>query len=117
MTKELTCIGCPLGCRLVAKLDGNKVTSVEGYSCNVGKKYATEELTSPKRMVTTVMKVLGSNEPISVKTSKPIEKSKIFDCLEEIKKETLVLPVKIGDIAIKGVCKTDVDIVVTKERY
>ncbi len=116
MEKELTCIGCPMGCRLNVKLDENqKFLSAEGYSCNIGKKYAEEECTRPTRMVTSLVKVKNCKTPLSVKTDNPIDKSLIFDCLGEIAKCELNLPVHIGDLVIKNVCGSGVDVVATKE--
>lgn len=115
MKKEITCIGCPIGCRITAELDGDKIVSIEGYTCNIGKKYAQEELTLPTRMVTALMHVYGSDQPLSVKTSRPIEKSKIFDCLKEIANHSVMRPVHIGEVVIKNVCGTPVDIVATKD--
>ena len=39
-TRELTCIGCPLGCALTVEMDGNKVVGVTGHTCPRGKAYA-----------------------------------------------------------------------------
>lgn len=110
--KELTCIGCPLGCRLSAEFDGAKVISVSGQGCAIGKKYASEELTRPTRMVTSLVRTGGM--PLSVKTSKPIDKRKIFDCLAEIQKIAAVPPIRIGDVIVKNICESGVDIVATK---
>ncbi len=116
MSRELTCIGCPMGCRLTVELDKDgKFLSVEGYTCNIGKKYAEEEVTCPTRMVTSLVKVSGCAMPLSVKTSKAIGKDKIFDCLKEIAACEVKKPVHIGDAIISGVCGTDVNIVATKE--
>ncbi|MCY1713854.1 DUF1667 domain-containing protein [Caproiciproducens galactitolivorans] len=115
MIKEITCIGCPMGCRITAELDGDKILSIEGYTCNIGKKYAQEELTVPTRMVTALMHVYGADQPLSVKTSKPIEKSKIFDCLKEISGKSVMRPVHIGEVVIKNVCGTPVDIIATRD--
>lgn len=118
MIKEITCIGCPMGCQITAELsDSGEILSVTGYTCGIGKKYAHEELTRPTRMVTSLMEAIGSSMPLSVKTSKPIDKTKIFDCLAEISKTKAQLPVHIGDVVIKGVCGTDIDIVATRELY
>jgi CxxC motif-containing protein len=115
-TKELTCIGCPMGCLLTATLDDDgKFISVDGYTCAIGKKYGEEECTNPTRMVTALAHAVGSQMPVSVKTNKPIEKGKIFDCLAEIAKIDVKLPVHIGDVIISNVCGTDVNIVATKE--
>ena len=115
MNKEITCIGCPMGCRITAELDGEKVVSIEGYTCNVGKKYAEEEFTAPKRIVTSLMRVRDGSCPLSVKTSQAIDKSKIFDCLKEIESHCVTLPVQIGSIVIPNVCGTSVNINATKE--
>lgn len=117
MKKEITCIGCPMGCRITAEILKGKIVSLEGYTCNVGKKYAEEELTVPKRMVTALICVRGQNRPLPVKTSKPIEKSKIFDCLAEIRRHAVTLPVSAGDVVVPHVCGTDVDIIATKELF
>lgn len=107
-----------MGCRMTATLDDDgKFVSVEGFTCNIGKKYAEEECTCPTRMVTSLVNACGSKTPLSVKTSKAIEKGKIVDCLKEISLIKAQLPVHIGDVVIKGVCGTDVDVVATKELY
>ena len=31
--RELTCIGCPMGCALTVELDGGAVVSVRGNTC------------------------------------------------------------------------------------
>ena len=36
-TRELTCIVCPLGCRIKVELDGDKIVSVTGNTCPRGK--------------------------------------------------------------------------------
>lgn len=118
MIKELTCIGCPMGCQITAELgDKGEIISITGYTCGIGKKYAEEEVTRPTRMVTALMEAVGSKMPLSVKTAKPIDKTKIFDCLAEIAKAKAQPPVHIGDVVLKGVCGTDIDIVATRELY
>ncbi|MCD8392987.1 MAG: DUF1667 domain-containing protein, partial [Cloacibacillus porcorum] len=111
MITELTCIGCPMGCQITAESENGKILSVSGQSCAIGKRYAEEELTHPTRMVTSLMETVGSGTPLSVKTSKPIGKEKIFECLAEIRRTKAQLPVHIGDILIRNVCGTDTDIV------
>ncbi|HWP51190.1 MAG TPA: DUF1667 domain-containing protein [Clostridia bacterium] len=115
MVKEITCIGCPLGCRISAIIENGEIASISGYSCNVGRKYAQEELTAPKRMVTALMPVRGCRQPLPVKTSEPVDKSSIFECLNEIAAHTVSLPVHIGDVVLPGVCGSSVDIIATKE--
>ena len=34
--RQLTCIGCPMGCQLTATLEGGVVTAVTGNTCKRG---------------------------------------------------------------------------------
>ena len=43
-TRELTCIGCPLGCAITVTMDGSTVTAVTGNTCPRGDAYARKEL-------------------------------------------------------------------------
>ena len=38
--RQLTCIGCPMGCQLIATLENGVVTSVTGNTCKRGDSYA-----------------------------------------------------------------------------
>ena len=110
--KEFTCIVCPRGCRLTID-DELKVT---GNSCPRGAEYAVNEVTNPKRMITSIVRVKNrENLMVSVKTSTSIPKGKIFDVLEEIAKVSVDAPIHIGDVLIKDVLGTGSDIVATKE--
>ena len=114
--KELICINCPLGCHL--SVDDADVSNVKvsGNTCPRGVTYAVSEVTAPKRMVTSSVNVTGSKvKRVSVKTSAPIAKNKIFDCLAEIKKVTATAPVAIGDVLLANVCDSGVDVVATRE--
>ena len=114
--KELICINCPLGCRL--SVDDGDIANVKvtGNTCPRGVTYAVSEVTAPKRMVTSSVPVAGSKtKRVSVKTSAPIDKSKIFDCLAEIKKIRVTAPVSIGDVLLANVCNTGIDIIATRE--
>ena len=112
MSKELTCIVCPRGCRLT--IDDN--LNVTGNSCPRGAQYAKDEMTNPKRMITSIVRVKNrENLMVSVKTSTSIPKGKIFEVMAEIEKVSVNAPVHIGDIVIKDVLGTGSDIVATKE--
>lgn len=113
-TKEFTCIRCPLGCNVVATLEDGRIVSITGNTCPRGAEYVTNELTDPRRIVTSLVKVTGGERSVvPVKTKTDIPKGKIFDCLEEIKKVTVKAPVTIGDVVLPNVCDTGVDIVAT----
>jgi len=113
--KEITCIICPLGCNIIVETDGSSFKAISGYKCKRGVEYAKSEALDPKRMITSSVLVVDGEWPlVSVKSSKPIPKDKLFSILEEIKKTRVKAPVKIGQVIIKNVAKTDIDIVATK---
>ena len=56
-TRELTCIGCPLGCALTVTMNGKEVVEVKGNTCKKGDIYARKEVTNPTRIVTTTVRV------------------------------------------------------------
>ena len=115
MKKDIICTICPRGCTVTVEGDKNGVTSVTGYGCKRGEVYATAEFTSPVRILTTTVKINGSDSDLlPVRSSAPLPKDMIFDCMEVIKKAVITLPVEQYDIVIKDICKTGIDIVATK---
>ena len=115
--EKLICIGCPKGCELSVKLDGNKVVEVSGHSCKKGEEYAIKEVTNPTRIITSSVIVdggTGINSQVSVKTEHDIPKDKIFDVMEQLKGVSVKAPVKIGDVIIEDVAGTGVNIVATR---
>ena len=113
--RNLTCIGCPMGCPLIVKLEDTEVISIEGYTCKRGAVYGKKEVTNPTRIVTTTIRVSGGTEPVvSVKTKEDIPKGKIFECVKALKGITVPAPVHIGDVILRNVADTGVDIVATK---
>ena len=51
---------------------------------------------------------------LPVKTAQEIPKGKIFDCMDALAKVVVKAPVKMGDVVLKDVCGTGIDIVATK---
>lgn len=116
MVKDIICTICPRGCTVTVEGNETEVTSVSGYGCKRGMEYASSEFISPVRILTTTIKVEGlDNELIPVRSSKPLPKEKILDCMDVIKETTVTLPVKQYDVIIKDILETGVDIVATKE--
>jgi len=114
-TKKITCIVCPIGCKMLVKTDGKKLETIEGYRCKRGIDYARSETLDPRRMLTTSILVNNGEWPlVSVKSSKPIPKNKVFPVLKEIKKKKINAPVKTGQIIIKNIADTGIDILATK---
>ena len=55
--RELICIGCPLGCPLTVRMDGEEI-SVSGNTCRRGEDYAKKEVLSPTRIVTSSVRLV-----------------------------------------------------------
>lgn len=112
--RELTCIGCPLGCQVTVEMDGDIIRNISGYTCNRGKVYAEKEVTNPTRIVTSTVRVEGGERPsVSVKTREDIPKSRIFDVARALKDVYVKAPVKIGDIIKENIAGTGVPVVAT----
>ena len=114
--RELTCIGCPLGCALTVTLENDEVVSVTGNTCKRGDDYAREEVTHPTRIVTRTVLVEGGEIPmVSVKTQNDIPKEKIMDIMKEINALRVKAPVHIGDVLLENICGTGVNLIATKQ--
>lgn len=111
---EITCINCPVGCRLSVELENGQVVSVTGNTCKRGDTYARQECVDPLRMVTAVVPVAGSAMPLSVKTRTPIPKKRIGECMQALAGVKLTAPVAAGSVVLADVCGTGVDIIATK---
>ena len=114
MKYELTCINCPMGCRITADYDGQEVTNIQGFTCARGKAYAQTEITDPTRMVTALVGPAGTHVPLSVKTQHPIRKPLIFDALQAIRGTTVTPPIHIWDVVIENVCGSGVNVIATE---
>ena len=110
--KNIICTVCPRGCRITVNLDGNNVKKIEGNLCVRGKKYATDEATDPRRVITTTVRC--GNEMLSVKTSIAVRKEKIAEYMGIINSAVVTLPVKIGDVIIKNIDGEGADLIATK---
>lgn len=107
--REIICIMCPMGCHLtVTSNDGD--VQVSGNGCVRGANFAKEELTCPKRILTTSVKTEKGVK--SCKSTKPIPKNMLFDCVKEVEKLHLK-NAKFGQVIIKNILGTGADIVVT----
>ena len=113
--QEIICIVCPIGCKIRVQKQGLKVNILNGNKCKKGVKYATVEMTDPKRVLTTSVLVHNGEWPlVSVKSTKPVPKEKIFTILHMLQKIRLEAPVKVGQSVIKNVAHTKLDIIATK---
>ena len=114
MEQTITCISCPVGCRMTVTLENGAFVSVTGNTCKRGEVYAKQECIAPQRMVTAVIPVKGAAMPLSVKTRTPIPKDQINVCMQALSQVEIAAPVQAGAVVLADVCGTGVDIIATK---
>jgi CxxC motif-containing protein len=113
--QEITCIVCPIGCKILVKTFRGGVEVLSGYKCKQGIDYVKDEALDPRRMITTSVLVENGTWPlVSVKSSKPVPKEKVFSILHQIRKKKVQAPVEIGQVIIKNVARTGISIIATK---
>jgi CxxC motif-containing protein len=113
--KDIRCIICPTGCLVhVENVNGELI--IEGHSCKRGEEYAREEFISPKRILTTTMRVENGFLPlIPVRSEKPIPKDKLKETLKEIAQTITQAPIKMGDILLEDVLGLDINIIASRD--
>lgn len=111
----LTCVVCPIGCRLDIDAEEDGSISVSGNGCKRGFEYGIKEYTRPERTLTTTVALEGGRYVrLPVRSSKAIPKDKIFECMDVLKKLSVKAPISSGDVVVRSICDTGVDIVATR---
>jgi CxxC motif-containing protein len=115
-SKEITCIVCPKGCKVAVTVEGDTIKSIAGNQCKRGNEYAVCEFSNPERMLTTTVKIKGmERKMLPVRSSRAIAKTLLMDCMKEINKVEVGLPVMIGQVILSDILGTGVDIVASKD--
>ena len=115
MTRELICIGCPIGCRLTAEIEDGAVTHVTGNTCRRGEDYAKKECVAPMRTVTGTVALRGGRLPVlPVRTNGEVPKEKVLAVADALRRATAQAPIHAGDVVLRDVCGTGVDVIAVK---
>ena len=111
---EYTCIVCSLSCHLTVSEGQDGTISVSGNGCKRWEEHGKNEYLNPMRMITSTVAVLNRDEKrLAVISRGEVPKAKLTECLEEIYRTAVKAPISCGDIVLKDVCHTGVDIVST----
>jgi len=114
-TRELTCIGCPMGCALHVEMENGAVVSVSGNACPHGQSYAEKECVRPERTLTSTVPVMGGAFRMApVRTAKDIPEDLLFAAMKQIHSVKLNAPVKAGAVVIANVAGSGVDLIATR---
>jgi CxxC motif-containing protein len=100
--KELVCIACPMGCRMVVTIaEGGEVT-VTGNRCARGEAYGREEILSPRRILTAVVPTDSAQFPCApVRTDKAISRGLLGTLLSDLYGRRVRLPVREGQVLVE----------------
>lgn len=115
--EKITCIVCPRACTITLTIDSKgRIINIIGYGCNRGKIFAKEEITNPKRIITTTIRIEnGLWKMLPVRTVSHVPKQKQFEILKEIHKIIIKAPVKMNQIIIRNVSNTGVDVIAERD--
>jgi CxxC motif-containing protein len=114
--REFICTACPKGCRLRVVLEGKDVVKMEGYTCRKGLDYGRQEISDPRRMLATTVRVENGFHPLlPVYTQKPISKDKIEAVLAALRELRLKAPVKAQSVVLADVAGTGVDVLASRD--
>lgn len=118
-TTLVTCVICPKGCSISVdwEEDGDKkvVREVKNNSCPRGYNYASSEVVHPERVLTTTIRVEnGTLSYLPIRSRVAIPKETLLLAMDEIRKMVIQAPVKMGDVIIKNILNTGVDMIASR---
>lgn len=112
--KEFICTVCPRGCHL--SVDENNGYAVSGNSCPRGEQYGKNEAINPVRTLTSTVRIEGAKlKRCPVRTSAAIPKRLLFDAMNQVNAVQIVSPVHRGEVIIKDILGTGVDLIATRD--
>lgn len=113
----MTCIICPNSCSLTVSFEEGRYV-IEGNLCNRGREFAINEVTNPKRSVCSTIKTIYNKIPrLPVRTDGEVSLKYVFDIIAHINSVLLDYPVHTGDVIIRDVCGTGINIIATSDAY
>ena len=114
--RVITCIICPVGCRARVTIENGKISEIEGLECPRGEEYVRRELEAPVRDFFTTVRIKGAAIPVlPVRSTQPIPKDKILDCVLELANVVADAPVEAGEIIVRNPLGLEVDIIATRD--
>ena len=115
--RTIICLRCPRGCDVQVTVDEtNLVTEVQGNVCKLGREYAQSEVTNPRRVLTSTVRVRGGVKPlVAVWTPKPIPKDKLLSLARDTRMVEVAAPVQVGQLVIEDWRGLGIDVVASAE--
>ena len=115
--KNLTCIVCPVGCRLEITMgaDGT-IRDISGNTCRRGYDYAMTEFTDPRRTLTTTVRLTGAKTDkfLPVRTSAPIPKPSLMEAMKKVNTLSACAPIRVGDVICADFIEKGINLIACK---
>lgn len=113
--REFICVTCPVGCAIQAEVEGDELIAIQGHACQRGEAFVREELTAPRRMLTTTVRVSGGTLPlVPVRSSVPVPKGLMFKIARALREVELRAPVGDHQMVLENALGSGVDIVTSR---
>ncbi len=113
--REFICVTCPVGCSIQAEVEGDALIAIHGQACQRGEAFVREELTAPRRMLTTTVRVRGGRLPlVPVRSSGPVPKGLLFEIARALREVELQAPVADHQMVLENALGSGVDIVTSR---
>jgi CxxC motif-containing protein len=113
--REFICVTCPVGCSIQATVEDDQLITVEGQACKRGIAFVQEELSAPKRTLTTTVRVEGGALPlVPVRSTEPLPKAALLDVAGLLREIVLEAPLEAGQVVLPDVLGTGVDMVTSR---
>ena len=114
--KNFICTACPMGCKLIVRMEGDEVVKILGQRCRRGETYGRQEAIAPQRMVASTVRISGGLHPLlPVYTKGSIPKRRITDVLAAIRAVEVKAPVSATQVIIPNVIGTGVDVIASRD--
>ena len=112
---KILCITCPKGCTLEVTHEGKTVLTVKP-GCKRGHEYVQRELSDPRRMVATTIRIRQGVHPLlPVYTSAPFPKAQIRDLMTFLRGIEVTAPIAGGAVILADALGSGVDIIASRD--
>jgi len=113
--RRFVCVTCPVGCDIEALVRDGMAVSISGARCKRGAEFVREELSAPKRMLTSSVRVRGGALPlVPVRSTAPLPKARLLEVATLLRTVVLDAPIEEHQVVCANVLDTGVDIVTSR---
>ena len=112
---EIPCILCPVSCQARVETNAEGNISITNLECQRGDPYVRHELETPLRDVFTTISITGAEIPrLPVRTSQPVPKHEVMNCMRALAQFQVKAPVSIGTVICQNLLDLGIDVIATR---